>query len=125
MPTNYGRGAEFERRVAAALQRDGYQTFRSAGSRGKVDILALKPGQILLIQCKRNGEIEREEWNAVVKMRQALDPRGGTAVALLAYMPGARGIAYAELLWQLEPGQRRAGARRAWTPDQITEERER
>lgn len=119
MTTNYARGAAFELRVAAKLAEDGYETFRSAGSHGKADVVALKPGEVLLVQCKRSGLIDREEWNGLVRLRQALDPRGETVRALLAFMPGRRGIAYRELLYQLERGERRQLAYRGWTPDRV------
>jgi Holliday junction resolvase len=118
-PTNYARGADFERRVGKALSEHGYEVFRAAGSHGKADLCAVKPGQVLLVQCKRNGEIAREEWNELVRLRQALDPRGETVLALLAYMPGRQGIAYRRLLYQVEPHARRGFAYLSWTPDEI------
>lgn len=121
--SNYGLGTDFERRCFAALAKDGYFVVRSAGSHGIADLVALKPGQILLVQCKRDGEILREEWNELVKLAQRMDPRAGTrghrvVVPLLAYMPSARGIAYRELLHQLEHRERRRHAWRRWTPDE-------
>lgn len=53
--THYRSGADFEREVRAHLVLNGYDVIRSAGSKTKVDLLAFKPGQVLVIQCKRNG----------------------------------------------------------------------
>jgi Holliday junction resolvase len=124
MSSGYALGAAFERRTMAALETDGYEVFRSAGSHGKSDVIAIKQGQVLLIQCKRSGKIDRAEWNELVRLRQALDPRGGTVLALLAYMPGARGgVAFRELLHQLEHKQRRDNAYRMWTTEGAGSER--
>src|SRR5690606_18497279 len=54
--TRYAGGADFEREVRAALVADGYElVVRSAGSKTKVDLVAIKAGQVLIVQCKRNG----------------------------------------------------------------------
>lgn len=55
MTNHYRSGADFEREVRTALIRDGYDVIRSAGSKTKVDLLAFKLGQILVVQCKRTG----------------------------------------------------------------------
>lgn len=55
--SNYSRGAAFERVVKADLENDGYLVLRSAGSNGVVDLMAVKPGDILMIQAKLSGTI--------------------------------------------------------------------
>lgn len=117
--SKYGLGADFERRVAKDLGEQGYECFRAAGSHGKADVVAIKPGQILLIQCKRSGEIDREEWNEVVALARRIDPRGRVALPMLARMPGRTGIEYGVLLRQLEPNERRAPAWQPWVADQV------
>lgn len=52
MSTNYQRGAAFELRVKHHLEVNGYEVIRSAGSHSIIDLIALKPGQLLIIQCK-------------------------------------------------------------------------
>lgn len=113
--TNYQRGADFERRVAVDLTAAGYAVFRSAGSRGIADLLAIKPGLILLIQCKRSGEIDLGEWNKLIELAERLDPTRRTILPLLAQMPGRTGIAYRLLRERAEPRQRRLW--RAWHPE--------
>lgn len=120
--TNYARGADFERRVGKALTAEGFEVFRSAGSHGKADLCAVKPGQVLLVQCKRNGQIDRDEWNELVALRLALDPRGTTVVALLAFMPGRSGIAYRRLDRTVALGEQRVHASSAWAPDLVRAE---
>lgn len=57
MTSHYAHGATFERMVRHSLEEDGYSVIRSAGSKGdsKIDLVAFKPGQILMIQAKLNG----------------------------------------------------------------------
>jgi Holliday junction resolvase len=68
-------GARFERRVRDQLIEDGYRVTRAAGSRGLYDLDAEKPGQRLLVQCKRTGRgkagipnIPPAEWNALYEL---------------------------------------------------------
>ena len=78
---NYKRGAAFERRVMAMCEKAGYTTFRTAGSHGIADIIAIKRIDIppdsgmtptfnvdgysrsivLFIQCKYGAKISKKE----------------------------------------------------------------
>lgn len=52
-PTNYARGADFERRVKRRLEDDGWLVLRTAGSHSPIDLFAGKLGfEPLAIQCK-------------------------------------------------------------------------
>lgn len=53
--TQYNDGRRFEYRVRDALREDGYEVLRSAGSKTKIDLVAIKRGQQIFIQCKLNG----------------------------------------------------------------------
>ncbi len=62
--TAYRRGADFERRVRADLQDQGWFVLRSAGSRGGFDLIALRPDgaggcEVRLIQCKVTSRLPR------------------------------------------------------------------
>ena len=46
------RGIARERMVRVALEADGWWTARAAGSLGDADIIALKPGRVLLVEVK-------------------------------------------------------------------------
>jgi len=82
--TNYDAGARFERETRAALEDDGYEVIRSAGSKGKVDLIAWKAlGPVLLIQCKRNGKISPAE-RAEIFRQSRLRP---DFIALVASRP--------------------------------------
>jgi Holliday junction resolvase len=112
---NYRRGAEFERRVADALRLDGYLVYRSAGSHGEADLVALKAGEVLLVQCKLAGPggVRPAEWNVLFNVA-----RHAGAVALIAHKPLRGKIAYARLIGpKLRRGRCPA---QDWTPDQTT-----
>ncbi|MFI1165578.1 restriction endonuclease [Streptomyces sp. NPDC020801] len=68
--SNYHRGRDLEHRVRTHLREEGYEVLRTAGSKSKVDLVAIKPGQILLVQCKRSGALPPAEWNALWDLAQ-------------------------------------------------------
>lgn len=83
----YHQGAAAERQVRKTLEQDGWMVVRAAGSRGPVDLVALRPGVAILIQVKRQARrpqpskpITREEWKgtslpvAVVWVRPRRSP---------------------------------------------------
>jgi len=53
--TSYSKGANFERRVAKFLTNRGWLVIRSAGSKSPVDLVALRQGEVWLVQCKVDG----------------------------------------------------------------------
>ncbi|MFE1192876.1 restriction endonuclease [Streptomyces olivaceoviridis] len=63
--SNYHRGRDLEHRVRTHLREEGYEVLRTAGSKSKVDLVAIKTGQILFVQCKRSGALPPAEWNAL------------------------------------------------------------
>jgi Holliday junction resolvase len=63
--SNYARGRALEHRVRTHLREQGYEVLRTAGSKSKVDLVAIKPGQILFVQCKRSGALPPAEWNGL------------------------------------------------------------
>lgn len=108
----------------AALRDDGYYVVKSGGSRGPADLVALKPNQTLLIQCKRDGLISRKEWNELYWLWRQLEPHTCRSHEqrvwpLLAKMPGVRGIEYQVLLRPLAHNERRLGASLLWVPDEV------
>lgn len=58
-----GKGRRFEWAVKEHLDNLGYFTIRSAGSKGPADIVAIKFGKILLIQCRVKGGLSPDDWN--------------------------------------------------------------
>jgi len=47
----YRRGREWEYRVARKLRDEGYFVIRAAGSK-PIDLIAIKDGQVMLVECK-------------------------------------------------------------------------
>lgn len=84
MTNRYRGGADFEREVRAALAADGYDVVRSAGSKTKVDLVAIKAGQVLLVQCKRNGTCPPAERVELLRVAGLLP---GVGVAVVASRP--------------------------------------
>lgn len=113
--TNYRRGATFERQVAAALEVDGYRVIRAAGSHGKADLVALKPSQVVLVQCKLSGPggVRPAEWNELFDLAT-----GVNAVPIVAHRPKRGLIEYLRMTGPKDRPGRRAPAV-IWTPDEI------
>lgn len=61
MASPYVKGRAFEHYVKRKLEAKEWIVIRSRGSRGAFDLLAVKHGEIMLIQCKWNSFIEDEE----------------------------------------------------------------
>jgi Holliday junction resolvase len=68
--SHYSRGRKFEWDIRDHLAENGYSVIRAAGSKGnaKVDLIALKPGQLLFIQAKTSARIDPDEWNRLVEV---------------------------------------------------------
>jgi len=82
--TNYRNGATFERQIAARLTEDGYLVVRAAGSKGIADLVALKFGQVLLVNVKLPGAgaVPPAEWNELFAAAEQIG-----AVALVVSRP--------------------------------------
>ena len=103
--THYRSGADFERATRHHLESDGYDVIRSAGSKGKVDLLAFKPGQILAIQCKTSGLCPPAERTELIRIARILG-----ALPIVA----ARPLGTYRLLTGVGPEE---WVR--WTPDEV------
>jgi hypothetical protein len=58
---NYERGANFERRVAAYFEAQGFYATRSAGSHKKFDVIAFNGLTVYAVQCKWGGTAAQAE----------------------------------------------------------------
>ncbi len=83
--TMYRRGYHFELRVRKHFESLGWSVWRSAGSRSPADLLALRTGEVLLIQCKLSGTISKE-----AKRRLAIVARELNCRAMLAHRDNNR-----------------------------------
>lgn len=70
--TGAARGIYLERRVAEDLATRGWFTIRAAGSHGVADVVAIRPGETVFIQCKTDGQIRGTEWNRLYEICHGL-----------------------------------------------------
>lgn len=71
MRTNYHRGAEREHYIKKKLEKQGYFVIRSAGSHSPVDLVAIKKGEVRLIQSRKRKYLrpfERKRIEEVEKV---------------------------------------------------------
>ena len=88
------RGIRLEYVVIDRLCELGYTCIRSAGSHGAVDVVAIKPGVVILCQAKiRKESIGSREWQELWVLAEKAN-----AIPLLAYRPSMRKLAFARLL---------------------------
>jgi Holliday junction resolvase len=107
--TAYADGRRFEWKTRDALTRDGYEVSRAAGSKKKIDLFAMKPGQLLLVQCKRDGVCSPAEWDRVHELATWV----GAVPVLAVNGPKGHGI----VLWRLLGPKRR---RLDWAHQPVT-----
>lgn len=81
--SGYARGVYAEKRTAEQLRAEGYYVVESRGSHGVADLMAAKPGQVLLVQVK-GGEarLDGAWWNEL-----AAAARKAGALAIIADWP--------------------------------------
>lgn len=103
--SHYRAGRRFEYKVSDDLATNGYLIMRAAGSKGgtKADLLAFKPGQLLLIQAKTNGKITTAEWDTLVMVAAWV---GGVPLLAVNGVNG-RGVQYVRLLGPKQRGRQR------------------
>jgi len=58
--SRYRLGRRLEWRIRKILEEHGYEVIRSAGSKGKWDLIAIKPGCVRLIQVKK-GKVQKHK----------------------------------------------------------------
>lgn len=80
MATKYASGRQFEYRVRDLFTKHNYYVIRSAGSKGKADLVALKAGRSpVLIQCKA-GQINSRERKEAAELHALAAELGCTAL---------------------------------------------
>jgi hypothetical protein len=106
MPSNYARGAAFERKVQKHLEERGWTVVRAAGSHSPIDLVAIRHrGTIWLIQCRTTGDLTPTEWNHL----KALEAPGVSA-AVLCWRPAPGELVFRWLATPKSPGERRLNA---------------
>jgi Holliday junction resolvase len=107
--TKYRIGRQFEYRVRDAMRAAGYFVTRSPASRSPIDLMAVRPGSVVFVQCKRSGAFPVNEWNEFFDLCVST---GATPV--LAAMPLARGMTFYRLLGRKD-GSRSPQPFEAWS----------
>lgn len=111
----YRSGTRFENIIVADLRASGYFAVRAPGSKGCADLVAVKPGQVLLVQCKTDGKLPPAPWNALYDAAA-----GCGAVPVLAARPKPGAVEY----WRLErrkDGERGRQPKTLFIVDEIAE----
>jgi Holliday junction resolvase len=116
--SHYAKGTRFEHKVRDDLAENGYEVMRAAGSKGstKLDLIALKPGEMLFVQCKTTGLISPAEWNRVYEVAGWV----GAVPLLASNGPRGRGVTYGRLTGVKVPRSRTRPCV-PWTPDLLAE----
>jgi len=65
--SRYRKGHRWELKVKKMWEAKGFVVYRSAGSKGAADLIALRDGQIVLIQVKVNSKPSRSEVAKLLK----------------------------------------------------------
>lgn len=108
--SGYSDGRRVEYAVIHDLYDNGYDHIRGASSKGFADIVAVKPGQVLIVNVKRTtmpGPAERAD---LLRVAAHLP---GVAVPLVALKPLRQGLTYRRLTG---PGPKQW---EPWTPDEV------
>ena len=111
-PKRYAQGVRVEHAVIADLTSHGYHCTRAASSKGTADVIAIKTGQVLLVNVKRTtppGPAERADLFRVAWLLP------GVGVPLVAIGPASK------LTYRILTG---GGPRdwQPWHPDPIGDE---
>jgi Holliday junction resolvase len=94
MTSGYVQGRNVEWAARSHLIENGYEVIRGSSSKGFADLCAIKPGQVLVISCKRTtmpGPAERVE---LLRVAACLP---GVAVPLVALKPARKPLEYRRL----------------------------
>ena len=99
--TPYQLGRALEYRVRDALLSKGFYVIRAPKSGGPADLVALGKGIQLLVQCKRTGRLDPDEWNELYDWAKTIG-----ALAIVASCPTGRGTQYKLLTGHKIPKKR-------------------
>lgn len=78
---NYAMGAVIENRCKDQLEAEGWFAFRSAGSHGAADVIAIHPnGLVRFIQCKKTRHYLPSVEKANAKALAEANLPGGTMI---------------------------------------------
>ncbi len=90
--TMYRLGRAFEYRTRDALRKAGFFVLRAPASRSPLDLLAVRRGVCLFVQCKTGGSLPPKEWNELFDLAVSVG-----AVPILAWRSGLRSLSFATI----------------------------
>lgn len=109
--SRYRQGRALEYRARDWLRdHHGFFVMRSAASKSPLDLIAVRHGLVLFIQCKRGGALVPAEWNAVFDLAGSVG-----AVPVLGSCPEGDGLEF----WRLT--DRKDGSRRRQPMERMDE----
>ena len=80
--SGYTQGRDVEYAVVHHLADNGYDTVRAASSKGLADVVAIKPGQVCLVNVKRTTPPGPAERADLIRVAKCLPGVGVPLVAL-------------------------------------------
>ena len=86
----YKRGRSFEYTTRDHLKKNGYFVMRSPASRSPVDLVAIAPSVVLLVQCKLSGSLPPGEWNELFDLASSV----GAIPVMAERHKSGRGVSY-------------------------------
>lgn len=113
----YRLGRQFEYSVRDQLKAFGYFVLRSPASRSPVDLVAIAPGVVLFVQCKRGAALGVNEWNELYDLADSVD-----AWPILAARTSSRTTGFWVMEDRKDGGRRRQPMRTVSPQDFLSEE---
>ena len=108
----YSTGRAIEYAVTADLRDNGYDLIRASSSKGVADVIAFKPGQVLLVNVKRTTMPGPDERADLLRVAACIPEY---AIPLVALKPLRQRLQYRRLTG-LGPK-----AWTVWTPDELAD----
>lgn len=91
---HYLRGRRFEWEVKKELEADGWMVFRTAGSHGKYDLIAVRDSLIRFIQCKSvDSDKSIKKYVVAFNKEESLEGNLMTSEELLVKVKGSKNYA--------------------------------
>lgn len=110
--TGYTQGRKVEYDVIEYLKKNGYDCVRGASSKGLADVVGIKHGQVLIVNCKRTTPPGPAERADLIRLARLLP---GVGVPLVALHPRREQLQFRRLI------DARPSAWLAWTADEVAD----
>lgn len=99
----YKRGRDFEYAVKHNLEKNGFVCMRSPASKSPADLMAVRHGKTIFVQCKLHGALPPAEWNAFIDYAE----KAGVSPIMAARKKTGTGIDYFLLTGKKDGSKRR------------------